>query len=168
MNHSRRTRMANALALCGPLAVVALTRFLFLPAPHAANAGPLPVAAPIATPALVQKLSTKQAEVVAFVRSLERAPAASPMDHGPQRAESETPLPTGDPLEGLTLRTVFGNAEGGMATINGNVYRPGDKIRPGLVLKSIDARASTIDIETSDGKLLTLKRQKQGGGSRRK
>lgn len=162
MRTTHRTRWTHLAALCGPFAAVALTRFVLQPAPSAAHAGPPPVTAADPMPKSYSALNALHAQAAEEIRTLQRAKARSPMDHGSASATPDAPTPSlADPFDGLSLRSVVGNAHGGLATINGSVYRPGDTIRPGLVLVSIDARSATVEVRAADGSTRTIARTRR-------
>lgn len=162
MKTTHRTRWTHIAALCGPFAAVALTRFVLQPAPSAAHAGQPPVSAPHELPKSLSALKATQAQATEEIRTLQRASARSPMDHASAYATPDAPTPSHtDPFDGLSLRSVVGNAQGGLATINGRVYRPGDTIPPGLVLVSIDARSATVEVRAADGSTRTIARTRR-------
>lgn len=166
--------MIQAGAVCGPLAALGVAHVLFapLPPPPDASGGASLVPASLAG-AAERALTPEQARAAEWAHSLPADVALeSPMDHPtivvaappPQHEPEPTPepvvpepAPAAPTLDGLRLSVVMGNEQGGMALINGKVYRPGDTVR-GMTIRSIDAKENTVHIAAADGTVLVLKR----------
>lgn len=168
-----RSRLIQAGAVCGPLAALGVAHVLFapLPPPPDATGGASLVPASLAG-AAERPMTPEQTRAAEWAHSLPADGALeSPMDHPtivvaapPQREPEPTPdpvipepAPAAPTLDGLRLSVVIGNEQGGMALINGRVYRPGDSVR-GMTIRSIDAKENTVHLAAADGAVLVLKR----------
>lgn len=179
MSSKHRTLVIDAAAVACPLILVVAVRTFFAPAPSDASptkpatSAAAPVIVPVATAA---KLSAEQQKAVDWVSTL--APMkglVSPLDHPvaapPPRPAHEPesqapdatpePIPASDPLGGLKLTGILGNDDGGLAAINGRVYKVGDFVRQGLKLKLIEAKSNTVVFTLDDGTELKLHRKQQ-------
>jgi len=174
----QRTLLVDAATVSCPLILVVAVRTLFTPAPSQASAPkaspaqPTPAVVPVAGPA---KLTPEQQKALDWIAGLPPMTGlVSPLDHpiapppvvqqaahepDPEPAPATTPAV--DPLAGLKLSGILGNETGGLAAINGRVYRVGDVVRPGLKLKLIDARTNTVTFSQDDGSELKLHRKQQ-------
>jgi hypothetical protein len=172
---ANRTLLTDAATLAAPLALVLAARAFFAPAPSIAGSTPaaqqsLP---PPAAPTQLAKLTPEQVKAADWLASMPSFKGmTSPLDHpvaapapipdpAPTVEVSEpdpAPSPAADPLAGLKLTGILGNDQGGLAAINGRIYRIGDTVRPGLVLKLIEAKTSTIVFVREDGTEIRLRR----------
>lgn len=74
----------------------------------------------------------------------------------PVKAEEPIEKPVAPILDGIRLSSVF-NANGtAMASINGKLFRPGQEVRTGVTLVSVDARARKAVLHLSDGREVEL------------
>jgi hypothetical protein len=169
--------LAEGAAVAAPLIVLSVARLLLGSAPESINAqGAVPTPAPLVAPA-AKPLSAEQQRAAAWVKGLTTgAPLRSPMDHptpytraqpepepAPRPAPDPVPIPViaaADPLSGLTLTGVLGNDTGGLAAVNGRIYKVGDRIR-GMAVTAIDIKNNVVELTTSDGVVLRLKRDHQ-------
>ncbi len=180
MASSHRTLLVDALTLATPLALVLGVRVFFAPAPTAPSAAAAvshQTSTPLPAPVAPAKLAPEQQKAADWLAALPSPKGvASPLDHPvpaapPPQAEPQTqvtvptldpsPEPELDPLQGLKLTAILGNANGGLAAINGRVYKAGDLVRTGLHLKRIDAKTSTVIFSRDDGSELRLCRPPQ-------
>ncbi len=123
--------------------------------------------APIAAPA--KALSPEQARVREFVRGITlEPPMPSPMDHPSLHpVEVVEPRPDAggprtvpnDPLSALRVTSIVGNNEGGLALINGKVYKLGEQPTPGITIREIDARLNTVTLELPDGSIRKVEKR---------
>jgi 2-oxoglutarate dehydrogenase E2 component (dihydrolipoamide succinyltransferase) len=173
---TNRTLLTDAATLFAPLALVLGARVFLAPIPSMASSTaasqqtlPPPAAAPAAA-----KLSPEQKKATDWLAALPSFKGlASPLDHpiaavvpapapDPVAAAPDSPAPDPapavNPLAGLKLTGILGNDSGGLAAINGRVYRIGDTVRPGLVLTLIEAKTGTIVFKRDDGTELSLRR----------
>jgi len=174
MTKKHRATLIESAAVCGPLAVLAAAHLVFTPLPPA----PDPTGAAGITPAKlsvtpVRTLSAAQARALEWSAAQQPGVAlTSPMDH-PTSYEAVAPVttqipepiavePSTDPavqaLASLRLTAVVGNAQGGLAMINGKVYKIGDTVRPGITITEIDVQAGTAVCKAANGSTRTLKR----------
>jgi hypothetical protein len=181
----RRAQLMEAAAIAAPLVLLGMTRVMTTPAaavgapqkPGAAATAPISSATGKVRPE-VQKASE-------YVRSIDlaaplaspldqpapAAPAAPPLSAEPERAvatHDSTPKATDEaparrilgPLTGLrlsaTLRTRDG---GGLAAVNGRIYRVGEDIVPGVRLLSINTDTNRVQVALGDGETAELGRE---------
>lgn len=158
--------LVEAAAIAGPLAVFLGAKALLAPDPAGARAQPAIAASAGGTePNTGPKLTAEQERALAWIRSMPQADLHSPMLHPPASRALQTADPSPEPdaapnvVSGLKLVGVLGNGENAIATIGGRVYRIGDEVRPGIKLKSVDARAGAAELEMSDGSVVRLIRE---------
>lgn len=172
MGSPNRTLLIDAATLAAPLALVLAARVFFAPAPS--MAGPAPASqqppAPPAAPAAKQDLTTEQRKAADWLAANSVFKGiASPLDHpvaapptpAPEPtsvAQEPEPAPPENPLAGLKLTGILGTDSAGLAAINGRVYRVGDQVRRGLIVKSIDAKTGAVVFSQEGGQDLTLRR----------
>lgn len=149
MRLASRTAVLRVGLVAGPLGAVLIARSLSpVPAPAAAFPGPaLTVPTAMAGPALTPAQQSAAAWLGALPPS---AGLVSPMDHLPLKGGDT------DPQMGLKLSAVFGTPGGGVATINGAIYRTGDRPAPGCRITRIDPRLGTVEITFDGGATTTL------------
>ncbi|QYU67063.1 hypothetical protein J4558_19200 [Leptolyngbya sp. 15MV] len=102
---------------------------------------------------------------MAWLKGLEPPEALrSPLDHASTRPkaiaiEARKPAPAAvDPLDGVTLSGVIGTGDGGMASIDGVLFKVGEEIRPGVTLVAVEPRQSAVVVRLSDGTERRLQR----------
>lgn len=177
-----RKVLPEAIAICAPLAVLAGVHVLFAPPPPQpdASGGPAAVVPTGLVQAATAKLSPEQEKAADWVKSLAAdAKLVSPLDHpvaatvavaaavqpeGEATApepEPEPDVPTPQPLAGLKLTAVMGNAQGGLALINRKVYKIGDAVRPGVTITGIDVKHNLVRFKLEDGSVAQLKREQR-------
>jgi hypothetical protein len=164
---------AQVIAVAGPL--VALLGARVLLSPGAASAGAVHEAPlQVSIGGAAAKATPEQERVIAwcaeqeggefaspFVRELfPRSAPAGPVEHEVWEAEPEAPAPEASPAAGLRLSAVMGTADGGVAIIGGKMYKPGQQVRAGLVLTSVDARGSRVELTDSQGRVWRLSCEK--------
>lgn len=173
MPSTRNALLLETAAIACPLVLIMGVRTFLAPAPTSAATSPQASLMPAAaTPAPQRTLSiqqTKAQEWVALARTTRTL--ASPLDHPtpipPPKVVVEhtepTPepvaAPAANPVEGLTLTGVLGNESGGLAAIGNKIFKIGDKVRPGVELTKIDARANAITLRLDDGTEVVLRRK---------
>lgn len=126
--------------------------------------GPRPAAAESIATGTSQRLMpvapAKEVESVEMWILAHSGPTASPFLATMAAPKAEEPdeveRPVAPVLEGIKLSSVFSANEATMASINGKIYRPGQEVRPGVTIKSIDARARKVTLELSDGREVEL------------
>jgi hypothetical protein len=176
-----RTLSIEAAAVCAPLAILAVTHLMMTPPPAPPDASGGATLMPVNTGGGNAPLAPEQAKAAEWIRAL---PAdlsmASPMDHPipayvppaprvepqPENTPEPTPepepiVPVARPLEGLRLTAVVGNGDGGVAMINGKIYRAGAAVREGITLKSVDVKAGIAHFTLADGTEASLVRIKR-------
>ena len=161
-------------AVATPLLLVLAARSLMSPAPSKGDApqSPYNSAAPAAVVPVVQhKLSPEQELALQWISAIgSRTGLVSPMAHptlavvAPKPEESAVepapePAPRASPVNGLKLTGIVGTSEGGLAAVNGKVYKVGDAVRPGIKLIRIDARSNKIVLQADDGTEFTIRRK---------
>jgi hypothetical protein len=162
--------MLEALALAGPLLVVSGSRLFFGSDPSAMSAQVVPAAAtPVPVSMKAATLTPEQQAAAAWITSVSALPdLASPMNHpvpAPRHVESPRPVeptrivPVASPVADLTLTGVLGNTSGGLAAINGKVYRIGDRVKPGLRLIAIDVKLNAIELQGDNGTVYRMIRE---------
>lgn len=175
--HDRRKLWAQVGAVAAPLLVFAGARVLLAPIPQSSGAAITPVSVPAVMPApAAAPLNDVQQRAVEWSRTLawdsltsplcrtfedsrEPEPVDTPLVAGPD-PEPDTPeLPPVDPVEGLRLTAVLGDSDGGMAMINGKLYRAGDEPKPGLRVISVDARNNRVILAGRAGARFILGRE---------
>jgi len=135
--------------VAGPLGAVLIARS-FTPTPTAAAQYNIP-SSPIPVAAAGPTLTPGQQRAAAWLDALPQSPKIlSPMDHKPLKSAD------GDPDTALKLSAVFGTPGGGLATINGAIYRIGDRPAPNCRITQIDARLGTVEVVFDDGATATL------------
>lgn len=168
-------RYLEAAAVCGPLVLLAAAHVLLTPPPPAPDPsgtnGLIPANLPVAPTAV---LTPEQIRAAEWSRTPPAGEMTSPMDHPelvrvtPRPPDPEPRIadpipipvqtPARNPLAGLRLTGVMGNAQGGLAMFAGKVYKVGDDIRPGVRLTAIDIEAGTVECTLADGRVEVLKR----------
>lgn len=128
-----------------------------LSGPRPASAGGIAIA-PSQT--LTPVAPAKEVESVERWILSHKGPVASPFLVAPVattvvQAEA-VERPVAPVLEGIKLSSVFSANETTMASINGKLYRPGQEVRPGVTIVSIDARSRKITLKLSDGREVEL------------
>jgi hypothetical protein len=175
----RRSQLMEIAALAAPMVVLGLTRLVMTPVSGDAGTGPSQGAPPILpVNAVAARVTMEQRRAAEWARSLDLTAAlASPMDHpvivpprpAPVVQKPETPAPTPvaaprvtqDPLTNLTLSaTTKGRDSGGLALINGKVYRIGEDVLPGYRLESVDTNLNQVELRFPDGRQRTLGRKR--------
>jgi len=125
-------------------------------------AGPRPAAGSIAvapSESLTPVAQAKEVESIEMWILSHEGPVASPFlatMETAQVADEEPERPVAPVLEGIKLSGVFSANETTMASFNGRLYRPGQEVRPGVKISSIDARARKVILELSDGREVEL------------
>ena len=162
----RRAKLMQIAAVAGPGLLVGAMRLVMTPGePIQVNSGTVPVLMPVVT--VPTKLSPEQQRATDWVAALD-LPGIPPSPLHRTRApavvvspdpEPVKPPPPADPLAGLKLTGTMGTNLGGLATINGRIYKIGDTIRPGCKLVSVDTPSNTVELETEDGERHTLGRR---------
>ena len=178
MSARNKAVIAEAAAVAGPLIVLSVARLFLGSAPVVSSADPGASAPAPVVETAARPFTAEQERAAAWLKGLIAAsPTASPMDHPVvlarvQKDQDPTPqpqpqadpgpaiAPAGDPLAGLRLTAVLGNSTGGLAAINGRIYKVGDRIR-GLSVTAIDIKNNAVEFETADGTPLRLKREHQ-------
>jgi hypothetical protein len=168
----------EAAAIVAPLVLLGMTRMMTTPA--AAVGAPMKgyEAARVPISIVPVKVRPEVQKASEYVRSINlAAPLPSPLEQPappppPHSAEPERPVTTQDtkpqppeeapvrPLAGLrlsaTLRTRTG---GGLAAVNGRIYRVGDEIAPGVRLLSINTDTNRVQVALGDGETAELGRE---------
>ncbi len=162
----RRKLAAQIGAVAAPLVAVAAARILLAPVPSPSAAISLTAVAGPGTVAAAPKvsLSAAQQRAIEWAEQLPREGLISPLCRrtdrpAPRPAETPTvvvrtdphPRVHEDPTSDLRLTAIMGGAQTGMVLINGKLFREGDEVRPGLTLRSIDARNSRITLADAWG-----------------
>jgi hypothetical protein len=168
----RRLLLAEIAAAATPIVLLVLVSGSSGPSPAAAvqvqedAVAILPGAPKPATP--------EQARVRDSIRMIDIAgDLRSPLDHPVARpVVVETPAPVqgsaptpADPLYGIRITSIVGNNEGGLALINGKIYKIGEAVVAGISIKEIDARLNTVTFALPDG--TTRKLEKTSDHSKR-
>jgi len=157
MTHGTRSTWMRWGAVVAPVALIGI----FV----ASNrlSGPRPAAAGSITAAPSESLApvapAKEVESVEKWILSHDGPVASPFlatTVTVKEVEEEAERPVAPVLEGIKLSSVFSANETTMASFNGKLYRPGQEIRPGVRISSIDARARKVILELSDGREVEL------------
>lgn len=159
----RRKLAAQIGAVAAPLLAVAAARVLLAPLPGASAANSLtPVSGPgaMSAPPAV-RLTAAQQRAVEWSERLPREGLTSPLCRRTDRQPGQGPMVVvrPDPSRGahqpatsdLRLTAIMGGAQTGMVLINGKLYREGDEVKPGLTLRSIDARNNRITLADARG-----------------
>jgi hypothetical protein len=171
MSGRAKAILAEAAAVAGPLLILCVARLMLGSVPVTVNALGA-AAAPVVPVVAARPPSPEQQRASEWIRTVAHAGALkSPMDHPvalPKVEKTPDPAPTQAPVEivhveptsplaGLTLTGVLGNSSGGLAAINGRVYRIGDHVKA-LVLTAIDVKGNAVDLKTAEGTVLRLVR----------
>lgn len=159
MTRTRVTTIEFA-ALAAPLVLIVLVRIVLSPAPVAASGAAL-VTQPTPMVLTPRTLTSDQQRARAWIESLDASSTlASPFELAPKAAAvvsvSTPQVSRRDPAAGLRLTSVLGSDRGGFATINGRVYRPGDRVNDSVTLVSIDVRAKRVVLQLEDGRRVEL------------
>lgn len=169
-------RLSEAAALLGPLALVVVMRS-DRPEPIAPPpAAVLVSAALMAESGAPAPMSDDQRLALEWLAARDRdAAMVSPMDHPTPRpvrpvavAEPEAVTPADEPeagaevspLEGFKLTAIVGTSDGGLASINGRVYRIGDELAAGWRISEIDVQAQTVTATNEDGRSATIRQDR--------
>lgn len=170
----RRTRWSDlgpSAWLLAPLVIAGAVRWLSSAAPEAA------VAEEAAPPMLVYEdapPASAVADAVTEDRSQHEAVLAWLAARGPA-ADSRSPMeqftPVSDvatpeahqaqaPASILILGAVIGTGEHALASVNGRVYRVGDTLPDGQVIRQIDASRQFVELAAAGGRVTRLTRDR--------
>ncbi|MDX2115860.1 MAG: hypothetical protein SFZ24_09630 [Planctomycetota bacterium] len=167
MSSARRSETLVAAALAGPPIVVLLLRASLTIGPSPATAAlPAPAAPPALQAATEPALTPEQKAALGWIAEQSAdVVTRSPMNHPPaiaaeqpaEQAPAEPaarPAPAGQPPR-FVATTIMAGPRGGVAVINGRVYRVGESPAPGWRVESIDAGSSTVELTGPDGQTAT-------------
>ena len=125
------------------------------PRPAEASSATAPAAVGLAPVAPMKEVENVELWIMA-----RPAPATSPFLAAPVAAFVEEPeeveRPIAPVLEGIKLSSVFSANGASIASINGKLFRPGQEVRTGVTVASIDARARKVILQLSDGREIEL------------
>lgn len=183
MNTRERTRrrLLPAAALAAPLLTVLVLRALGTGYPASSIGATPPINASAAEPAPAPTHTEPPRATLATRAELDRAmawlrersgvlPARSPMDFEPALAPAAPAAPTPAPeaprasrptrpAGALSLTSVIANDEGGLAAINGRVFRVLDEVEPGWHIVEIDAKRLAVRLEGPERRRVELTRK---------
>lgn len=161
-------RLIPLAGILTPIGAVVLVRLIFAAGPAEAPAAPATfpiIPAAEAAPATPTDPPTPaQITAIDYLRGLTdggaihspmarpSAPAEEPVTHAPP----PPPPPNYDPSQDLSLSSVVGSAERGIASINGRIYRIGQEVVEGWVLTAVDARSRTAALTGPGGRTCVL------------
>ncbi|MBL8757956.1 MAG: hypothetical protein JNK35_05950 [Phycisphaerae bacterium] len=177
-----RRRLLPAAALAAPILTVLVLRALGTGHPASSMGATPPSTNPSAAePAPPQADGDPPRAPLATRAELDRAmawlrdrtgvlPARSPMDFEPAPAPAAptAPAPTPEaprasrptrPAGVMNLTSVMANEEGGLAAINGRVYRLLDEVEPGWRIVEIDAKSLAVRLEGPERRRVELTRK---------
>jgi hypothetical protein len=156
-------------AVAAPLILVLAVRSLMTPAPSMGGTQAYDNAPAAVLPVVEKKLLPEQVKALDWIAHIgSHADLRSPMAHpdlvapAPIDQHDEPtpePIPATNPLAGVKLTGIIGTSEGGLAAVNGRIYKIGETVRPGLVLARINARANLIVLKAADGTEVTIRRR---------
>jgi hypothetical protein len=172
MHAKQRKLMIEIAAIAGPIIVLACTRLLMTPSSAGAQTIAPAALLPVAQGAGAgPSLNPDQRRAADWVKALDPGEKLeSPLDHPkPAPVQVKRPVqepvvheapraPTEDPLAGVKLSSTMRSKDGGIASINGKVYRVGDDVRPGCKLITVDTAQNCVEIKTPDGKTVRIGR----------
>lgn len=176
-----RRRLLPAAALAAPILTVLVLRAMGTGHPASSMGATPPTHPSAAEPAPTQADGEPPRAPLATRAELDRAmawlrersgvlPARSPMDFEPAIAPAQTPAPAPvpeaprasrptRPAGVMNLTSVMANDEGGLAAINGRVYRLLDEVEPGWRIVEIDAKSLAVRLEGPERRRVELTRK---------
>jgi len=176
MDPKRRNQLIEIAAIGAPLTILGFTRVFMSPVAASASTQGQAAAQVVPVATSTPAPTPEQKKAAAWIASVQIGPSlVSPLDHpkilapAPEPSEYGPPAPApeppsvfvANPLEGLSLSATLKTREvGGVASINGKIYKVGDQVRPGCRLLSVDVSANSVEISKPDGSTVRLGRPK--------
>lgn len=158
MTRNSRTSWLRWGAVAAPVALIGVfvaANRISGPRPAEASNATTPQAAGLAPVAPLKEVQSVEMWIMEHPATATSPFLAAPVAVIAQEAD-EVESPVAPVLEGIKLSSVFSANGASIASINGKLYRPGQEVRPGVTVASIDARARKVVLQLSDGREVEL------------